>query len=313
VKIVFMDQDYRLNVYGGEQIVAPLGEFGEIECHSDLPCSQEEMYERARDAQVIFIKINQPGRDLIERLTKLKFIQFIGIGYSNYLDVPHCESLGIKVRGIGEYGSNSVAEFALGLIISAVRGISAADRRIKNGVWNLDGMLGRELSQTTVGVIGTGAVGKLTARKLSLLGARVTACDICPDKELSDGFGVEYTDIKTLMKESDVVSVHLKYTPETEGLISRELLHLMKEGAYFINTARAQIVDYAALEELLRSGRLAGAAIDVHYGEPPADRGLVELDSVIATPHMAYYTKTANTNMLRLSVESVLDYLRSGR
>ncbi|MDR1966176.1 MAG: hypothetical protein LBQ36_05660 [Synergistaceae bacterium] len=311
MKIVFIDQDYRANVFDGEGLVAPLAEFGEVECYDDLPCSQDVLYERGRGAEVIFFKINQPGNDLIDRLDGLKFLQFIGIGYSNYLDVDHCKAKGIQVRGIGEYGSNSVAEFTLGFILCAIRGIAAADRKMKGKIWNLDGLLGRELSSSTVGIIGTGAVGGLVAQKLSALGSSVLACDVCPKRELSEDWGVRYVDVRTLMRESDIVSVHLKFSPETENFVSGELLGLMKPGSYFINTARAQIVDYAALEDLLRRGQIAGAAIDVHYGEPPARWGLAHIDNVIATPHMGYYTKTANTNMLRLSVESVLEYLRN--
>ncbi|MDR1471775.1 MAG: hypothetical protein LBS75_04555 [Synergistaceae bacterium] len=311
MRIVFIDQDYRLNVFGGEEIAAPLREFGEVECHDDRPCSQEVLYERGRGAEVIFFKINQPGNDLIDRLDKLKFMQFIGIGYNNYLDVAHCAARGITVRGIGEYGSNSVAEYTLGLVLCATRGIALADRRMKDRTWSLEGMLGMELSSSVVGVIGTGAVGGLVARKMSLLGARVLACDICPSRELAQGFGVRYVDAETLMRESDIVSVHLKYSGETEKIISRKLLGLMKRSSYFINTSRAQIVDCAALEEMLRSGRIAGAAIDVHYGEPPSDWSLASMENVVSTPHMGYYTKAANTNMLRLSVESALEYLRN--
>jgi phosphoglycerate dehydrogenase-like enzyme len=309
MKIVFIDQDYRANVRDGEELVAPLLKYGDVVGYDDRPCSQETLAERGRGAEIIFFKINQPGNDIIDGWTGLKFMQFIGIGYSNYLDAPHCNERGITVRGIGEYGSNSVAEFTLGVILNAIRGISLADRRMKDKIWTLDGILGRELASSTVGVIGTGAVGALVARKVSLLGARALACDIYKNRELEEKYGVRYADIETVMREADVVSVHLKYTPETKGMISRELLGLMKRGSCFINTSRAQIVDYSALETMLRDGRIAGAAIDVHYGEPPADWSLAHMENVIATPHMGYYTEAANTNMLRLAVESVLEYL----
>jgi phosphoglycerate dehydrogenase-like enzyme len=310
LKFVFIDQDYHLNVLNGEDIIAPLKEFGEVVYYDDKPCSQEVLYERGRDADVIFIKINQFSNELIDRFAMLKFMQFIGIGYSNYLDVDHCLSRGIKIRGIGEYGSNSVAEYALACILNAIRGIATADRRMKNKVWNMQGLLGRELTSSTVGVVGTGAIGGLVAQKLSLLGARVIASDIYPKQELTDSYGVKYEDLKTLMRESDVVSLHLSYTPETQNLISRELLELMKPGSFFINLARAQIVDYGALKDMLTAGRIRGAAIDVHYGEPPVDWSLALMDNVIATPHMGYFTETSNTNMLRLSVASVLKYVK---
>jgi phosphoglycerate dehydrogenase-like enzyme len=314
LRFVFIDQDYRLNVSDGEGLVAPLKSLGDVEFYDDRPCSQDVLYERGRGADVIFVKINQFTNELLDRLADsgVKFFQFMGIGYSNYLDVDHCLSSGMKIRGIGEYGSNSVAEYALASILCATRGIAAADRRMKAKVWDMNGLLGVELASSTVGVVGTGAIGELVARKLSLLGAKVLAADIAPKRELVEKYGVKYADIETLMRESDVVTLHLKYTPETHGLVSGELLGLMKPGAFLINIARAQIVDYDALKRLLDEGRIRGAAIDVHYGEPPADWSLALMDSVTASPHMGYFTEASNTNMLRLSVESVLDFVKSG-
>jgi phosphoglycerate dehydrogenase-like enzyme len=311
LKFVFIDQDYRLNVSGGEEIVSPLMSLGEVVHYDDIPCSQDVLYERGKDADVIFIKINQLGNELIDRWPKLKFLQFMGIGYSNYLDVDYCISKGIKIRGIGEYGSNSVAEYAIAFIMNATRCISTADRRMKQKVWDTSGLLGMELASSTAGIVGTGAIGGLVAQKLSLLGARVLACDISPSQELIDRYGVRYVNIETLMRESDIVSVHLKYNPATQNLISRELLGMMKPGSFFVNIGRAQTVDYGALEDMLRGGRIRGAAIDVHYGEPPSDWGLALMDNVIASPHMGYFTEASNTNMLRLSVESVLESVKS--
>ncbi|MDR1510793.1 MAG: hypothetical protein LBS53_14300 [Synergistaceae bacterium] len=311
MKFVFIDQDYRMNVSGGEKIVAPLMALGEVEHYDDIPCPQNVLLERGRGADVIFIKINQLSNELIDRWTGLRLVQFMGIGYSNYLDVDYCVSKGIEVRGIGEYGSNSVAEYAIAFIMCAARRIAIADRRMKQKIWDTGGLLGAELASSVVGIVGTGAIGGLVAQKLSLLGAEVLACDISPKQELIDTYGIKYADIETLMKESDVVSVHLKHSPDTEKIISGRLLGMMKPGSFFVNIGRAQTVDYAALKELLGSGRIRGAAIDVHYGEPPSDWSLALMDNVIATPHMGYFTEASNTNMLRLSVESVLEFAGS--
>jgi D-3-phosphoglycerate dehydrogenase len=313
LKFVFIDQDYRLNVSDGEKIVAPLMALGDVEHYDDMPCSQDVLFERGRDADVIFIKINQLSNGLIDRWTGLKLVQFMGIGYSNYLDVDYCVSKGIEIRGIGEYGSNSVAEYAVAFILCTTRCISIADRRMKQKIWDTRGLLGAELASSVAGIVGTGAIGSLVAQKLSLLGARVLACDISPRQELIDRYGVRYVDMETLMRESDIVSVHLKYNPETQNIISGKLLGMMKPGSFFINIGRAQTVDYEALRDLLRSGRIRGAAIDVHYGEPPSDWSLAMMDNVIASPHMGYFTEASNTNMLRLSVESALDFVKSLR
>ena len=310
MKIVFIDQDIRANVIDGEGAIEPLKEFGDIRYYDDAPCPQDVLYERGKDADIIFFKINQFSNALIDRFRRLKFMQFMGIGYGNYLDTAHCAARGIEVRGIGEYGSNPVAEFALTLILCSLRGVVAADRRMKAKIWDTSGLLGEELSSSTVGIVGTGAIGCLVARKVSLLGARTLAFDVTERQELKDSFGVKYVSLETLMRESDVVTVHLSFTPETEGMITGKLLGLMKPGAFFINLARAQIADYSALREILASGGIRGAAIDVHYGEPPADWRLALMENVIATPHMGYFTAQTNTNMLKKSVESVLGYLR---
>jgi phosphoglycerate dehydrogenase-like enzyme len=309
MKFVFLDQDVNRDFINGNEVIAPLKKLGEVCCYDDDPCPQEELYERASDADVIIFSINQLGNPLIEKLAqnkKLKHIQFMGIGYKSYVDEEFCRSLGISVLGVGEYGSNAIAEYAIALMLSSIRGIAVGDRRMKKHEWNMKGLLGGEIAGSTVGVVGTGAIGRLVAQKLHLLGAEVIAFDIREDRELIEKYGVRYVSLEKLMRTSDIVSVHLKYTSQTEKIISAEMLSLMKPEAVFINTARAQVVDYDALLRMLKDGKISAAAVDVHYGEPPHDWDLVCMDNVIATPHIAYFTAVANTNLLRKSVESVL-------
>ena len=309
MKFVFLDQDVNRDFINGNEVIAPLKKLGEVCCYDDDPCPQEELYERASDADVIIFSINQLGNPLIEKLAqnkKLKHIQFMGIGYKSYVDEEFCRSLGISVLGVGEYGSNAIAEYAIALMLSSIRGIAVGDRRMKKHEWNMKGLLGGEIAGSTVGVVGTGAIGRLVAQKLHLLGAEVIAFDIREDRELIEKYGVRYVSLEELMRTSDIVSVHLKYTSQTEKIISAEMLSLMKPEAVFINTARAQVVDYDALLRMLKDGKISAAAVDVHYGEPPHDWDLVCMDNVIATPHIAYFTAVANTNLLRKSVESVL-------
>ncbi|MDL2298175.1 D-isomer specific 2-hydroxyacid dehydrogenase family protein [Synergistaceae bacterium OttesenSCG-928-D05] len=306
---VFVDQDIDLNVLNGREIIAPLLEIGTVTCFDDAPCSQDTLYERAKDADVIFVSVNRFDNELIDKLQKLKIAQFMGIGYSNYFDVEYCEKKGIKVLGVGEYGSNAVAEYTLALMLDAIRGISRSDGKMKKAIWSMDGVLGGEISGATVGIIGTGAIGSLVARKTAALGATVLGVDIYPNKFLAEEGIVNYVDIETLMQKSDIVSVHLKYTQETKGYVSADLLSLMKPSSVFINTARAQVVDYDALQRMLENRKIRCAALDVHYEEPLSDWGLAQMENVIATPHLAYFTESANTNLLKKSVESVLQNL----
>lgn len=312
MNFVFLDQDINKDFINGEAIIAPLEKLGEVNCFNDTPCSQEILYERAKDANVIIFSINQLEKSLIKKLSlkkKLKLIQFMGIGYKNYVDVEYCASLGISVAGVGEYGSNAIAEYAIGLMLSLIRGINIGDRRMKNREWNTLGLLGGEIKGSIVGVVGTGAIGRLVAQKVKLLGGDVIAFDQRQDRELIERFGVRYVSLEELMKLSDIVTVHIKHTAETDRMISARLLSMMKLEAVFINTARAQVVDYGALYKILRNSKIRAAAIDVHNEEPPRDWDLVNLENVISTPHIAYFTAAANTNLLRKSVESVLNYL----
>lgn len=307
MKFVFLDQDITKDFINGEDIVAPLKKLGEVAYYDDMPCSQDVLYERAKDADVIIFAINHLENSLIERLKRLKLIQFMGIGYRNYVDENFCASRGICVKGVGEYGSNAVAEYTMTLIFALFRGITIADRRMKLCNWDMEGLLGKELAGSTIGLVGTGAIGSLVAKKLTAMGAEVLAFDIRENQELKDVYGVQYTNLESLMAGSDLVSLHLTYTPQTANLISAGILAKIKKGAFFVNTARAQITDYDALGELLKNGIIKGAAIDVHDAEPPTSWSLSKMPNVISTPHIGYYTDTANTNLLRKSVESVLD------
>lgn len=309
MRFVFLDQEINRDFINGNEVIAPLKQLGEISFYGDKPCSQDELYERAKEAEVIIFSINQLGNPLIERLAqnrKLRHIQFMGIGYKSYVDADFCRSHGITALGVGEYGSNAIAEYALALMLASIRGIAIGERRMKKHEWNMDGLLGGEIAGSTVGIVGTGAIGGQLAQKLSLLGAKILAFDVMENPELKKKFGVKYVSLEELMQTSDIVSVHLKHTSQTEKIISAKLLSLMKPDAVFINTARAQVVDYDGLLQILKDGRIRAAAVDVHYGEPPHNWDLVDLDNVIATPHIAYFTAVANTNLLRKSVESVL-------
>lgn len=306
MKIVFIDQNVYKDFAHKIDIIAPLEKLGEVTAYDDLPVPDEELYSRASDADVIILSIHQLRNGLIERFRNLKLIQFMGIGYRNYMDEDFCASRGIKALGIGEYGSNAVAEYTLGLALALFRGIPEGDRRLKNEVWDMQGLLGKELAGSTFGIVGTGAIGRLVAKKATLLGARVIAHDLVENRELVEKHQVEYVDLETLFGRSDLVSCHLIHTKATEKLVSGKLLSSMKEGAFFVNTSRAQVVDYDALYELLRTKHLRGAALDVHYSEPPEDYSLAKLENVIATPHLGYYTEMALENQLRKVVESVV-------
>ena len=160
------------------ELLDPLKPFGEITIYSGMPDSAEEVARRAGDAEVVAFAVTQLTREMVDAMPKLKVLQFIGTGMWNFVDVDYAQSKGIKVLNIEAYGSNAVAEFAVCLTAALVRNVVSAVNIIKSGGWETDGLGGREIAGSTVGVIGTGAIGRLVVEKFIGLGAHVIANDI---------------------------------------------------------------------------------------------------------------------------------------
>ncbi|NYB72650.1 hypothetical protein HZF24_00685 [Sedimentibacter hydroxybenzoicus DSM 7310] len=288
-----------------EHLIEPLYQIGEVAVFDGIPESVEEVLLRAHDADIIMFALMQFTNEMLDKLPDLKVLQFIGTGMWNFVDVEYATQKGIEVLNIEGYGNNAVAEFALSCAFSLARKITAADKNLKERKWTQENMEGMEIEESVLGVIGTGNIGSIVAKKASLLGADVLACDIYESEELKTKYNVRYVPLEEIFSKSDIISLHMKATKENEGIINRTLLSLMKENSYFINVARAELVDNEALYELLKDGKISGAAVDVYDCEPPKDYRLSDLSNVIATPHIGFYTGKANNNSITMSVNSV--------
>ena len=290
------------------ELLDPLREIGEVAVFDGIPATAEEVVERAADADIIAFGLMQFTNEMLDRLPKLRILQFIGTGVWNFVDVDYAESKGIKVLNIDGYGSNAVAEFAVSMALALAKKLYPAISVVKDSGWSLDDLMGKEIKGSTVGVIGTGSIGRLVAEKFIELGATVIACDIFESDYLKEAYGVAYKSMEEVFAEADLVTLHMKVTKENEQGIDRKLLSLMKPDALLINVARAELVNTRDLYELLAEKEIGGAAIDVYDSEPPseADYRLAELPNVIATPHMAYYTEQANDNSIKMTVSSIL-------
>jgi len=243
----------------------------------------------------------------------LRFISFLGIGYASAIDVAEATRRGVAIAYTPDYGATSVAEHALAMILGLTRHIGPAFVSFREGRWEPGRFLGMELRGKTLGLVGLGPIGREVARLGAGLGMRLIAWTRSMTPERAE-HGLTWVSLEDLFSEADVVSLHLSYRPETHGVISRALLSRMKPGAWFVNTARAKLVDNAALAEILAAGRIAGAAIDVHEEEPPrGEYAFRTLGNVLATPHIGYNTREASANMLRIAVETVLAYARGDR
>jgi D-3-phosphoglycerate dehydrogenase len=236
---------------------------------------------------------------LLEACPGLECIVFLGTGAASYIDLGAAERLGIRVRAYGGYGDQSVAEHALALMFAAGRGIARMDREIRAGKWApLNGI---EFAGKTLGVVGTGGIGKAMVRLGAGIGMRVLAWN---RSGVPGDLPAQAVDLDDLLARADVVSIHLSLNEETRGLIDRRRLGLLKPSAILINTARGAIVDEAALIEALRAGRIAHAGLDVFVDEPiSANHALAQLPNVTLSAHAAFATREASERLLRMALE----------
>jgi len=228
----------------------------------------------------------------------LKHIIFLGTGARSYMDPEALAALGITVHTIKGYGDTAVAEHTIALMWAAARGLARMDGGMRAGQWlRTEGM---ELTGKTIGLIGFGGIAAEVARIASGSGMRVLACNRTP----KTAPGVRFADLDTVLAESHVLSVHLLLNDETRGFLSAERLARVRPGAILVNTARAAIVDEAAMIDALRSGRLRHAALDVFATEPlPAGDVLTTLPNVTLSAHSAFRTPEASDKLIRMALD----------
>ena len=245
---------------------------------------------------------------LLEAACDLQVVGRLGVGLDN-IDVPACEARGIRVVPATGANAESVAEYVVTVALVLLRGAYFSTRAVEAGTWPRQTLSqGREAAGKVLGLVGFGGIGRLTARKATALGMRC----IGYDSQVSRGDAVwaesatEPRDLDALLRESDVVSLHVPLTPQTRGLLGRERLSAMKRDAIVVNTARGGIVDEAALAAMLREGRLGGAALDVFEAEPlAAGSPLTGAPRLILTPHVAGVTLESNERVSAVIAEEV--------
>src|SRR6185503_19299057 len=226
------------------------------------------------------------------------------IGYNSCIDVAEATRRGIGVAYTPDYGATSVAEHALAMLMALTRHIGPAFVSAREGRWEPGKFLGMELRGKTLGIVGLGPIGTEMARLGAGIGMRLIGWTRRASPERAR-HGLTLVSLEDLFATADVVTLHLAYTPESQGVITRALLERMKSEAWFVN---------AALVERLRSGRLRGAAFDVYETEPlPADNVFRTLPNVLITPHIGYNTREAASNMLRIAIATVEAFTRGER
>ncbi len=224
---------------------------------------------------------------------RLKVVARAGIGLDN-VDVPAATARGVLVVNAPQSNIITAAEHAIALLLSVARQIPAAHATMAAGEWKRSKFSGVEIAEKTVGVVGLGRIGQLFAARIAAFGTTVIAYDPYLQPARAAALGVQLVDLPTLLRQSDIISIHLPKTPETLGLIGAAELATVKPGVLIVNAARGGLIDEQALADALASGRVAGAGIDVYVKEPPAtDNPLLSAPNVVLTPHLGASTAEA--------------------
>ncbi|MDD7733253.1 MAG: NAD(P)-dependent oxidoreductase [Firmicutes bacterium] len=272
------------------------------------PASTRDWLDRVGDADQVILANSPMPEEVVESAKNLKYINVAFTGL-DHIPLAACKAKGIQVSNAAGYSDEGVAELVVGMTISLLRQIKEADRAICRGGKAAD-FLGGEVAGRTVGIIGTGKIGTRVAQVFQALGARLVGYNRSVHQDLVD-MGMDYLSLEDLLRQSDIVTVHLPQNEETRNTITAKELALMKETAILINCARGPIVNSKDLSRALAEGKIAGAGVDVFDREPPLDESepLLTAPNVLLTPHVAYFTQEAMAKRADIVLKNAQDFL----
>jgi len=279
----------------GLRILERVAEIGKNPLERHL--TESELIEKVENAVGVIAGSEKHTSRVISAAKHLKVIGRHGVGVDN-IDLKTATKKGVIVTYTPLANTESVADLTLAALLALTRMIPMADKSVKEGDWSPLKFIGMELLGKKIGIIGLGNVGSKVAKRAASFGMKILAYDPYIDEGKAKDLGAKLVELATLLKESDVVTIHVPLVKETIGMIGEKELKMMKSEAFLINVARGKIVDEKALVEALKRGEIKGAAVDVFEKEPPdPDNPLLKLDNVILTPHIGAYTLEAIRRM----------------
>ena len=283
----------------------------------ELPPPREVLLERVKDIEgLLCLLTDKVDAALLDAAPQLKVVSNMAVGFDN-VHVAECTRRGIPVGNTPGVLTDTTADFAFALLMTAARRVVEGDRFVREGRWKTWGptlLLGYDIHGATLGIIGFGRIGQAVARRARGFDMRVLYYDIVRHEEFEEEMGVEYADMASLLQDSDFVTLHTIFSPETHHLIGERELRLMKRTAILINSARGPIVDPRALHRALKEGWIAYAALDVTEPEPiPVDDPLLTLDNLVIAPHIGSASHATRTRMATMAAANLIAGLKGER
>jgi len=272
----------------------------------------KKLLEACREAEIIstFITTAFP-RAVIEKLPKLKLLSTRSVGY-DHIDLEACGERGITVCNVPDYGSHVIAEHVFALLLATLRHIEEGDQRVESGVFDYHGLRGMALKGKTIGILGTGKIGRKVAQIAHGFEMRIVATDSCRTLELERDYGVQYLPFPEVLLQSDIITLHIPATEETHHIIDEAAFTQMKDGVVLVNTARGALIDSVALLQALKSEKVAHALLDVleHEQNFKENKELIDHPNVVTTPHIAFYADDSMRNMFTDCFQSIEQWQR---
>lgn len=270
--------------------------------------TEEEKMERAKDADILIIANSPLTANVINAAENLKMISVAFTGV-DHVDLEACEKKGVRVCNAQGYATDATGELTVALMLACLRNIVPYDKVVREG-GTIHGYKHNTLKGKTIGIVGTGAIGRKVGELTKAFGCRLIGYDVAENQAAVD-LGIEYRSLEEVFAESDIVTMHAPLIESTKHLVNKEKIGLMKETAILINCARGPLVDSQALADALNEGRIARAGIDVFEMEPPvpADHPLLNAKNVILTPHVAFFSEESLAERVGIVCDNISAWL----
>lgn len=279
----------------------------------DRQITKSELIKYAKDADgIVSLLSDKIDKEILSKLDNCKIIANYAVGYNN-IDIQAANEKNIVVTNTPDILTDATADIAMALVLACSRNIVEGEKLVRDNKftgWKPSLFLGVELKGKTFGIIGAGRIGYATAQRAKAFGTKIIYFNRSRNEKLEKELGAKKVSLSTLMKTSDIVSVHLPLTKDTYQIVDKDMLQLLKDTAIVINTARGEVIDEKELIKMLKSKRIFSAGFDVYENEPAINKDLLKLKNVVLLPHLGSATKEARENMALLCAKNVVNVLK---